>query len=286
MNRDLLIKKMKSINNLPTLPVIALEVNRLLQLYESPTDQLVALLEKDQSLVVKILRLVNSSFYGLRSKVNSVRHAVTLLGFNTVRNAVVTVAIIDALALKNILTDFDINSFWKHAIHVAVMGRYIANKTRLASGEDAFTAGLLHDMGKVVLAAFFQEDLIQILRTMESDRINFFDAEEKINSCPHNLVGSFLAQRWLLPDPLIKTIQYHHSKADRSEQTQLIAIIDISNRLVHMMTGDVGYSLQTEENQENDGDSKTIMKCLSNLQNWLPVIHKEMNEACEFFNKV
>lgn len=285
MNRDQMIKKISAINNLPTLPVIALEVNRLLQDYESPVDQLVALLEKDQSLVVKILKLVNSSFYGFKSRVNNIRHAVTLLGFNTVRNAVVTLSIIDAMILKQTIKGFDIDIFWRHSICVAVVSRYVAATSRLAAREDAFTAGLLHDIGKVVLASNFTDDLKQILETVENDGIPFFQAEEKLGSCPHNLIGSFLAQRWLLPEPLVKTIQYHHSKVDRSAQNQLITIVDMGNRLVHMMAGDRGYTLHSDTALEQGGDLHTIMNCLKDQHNWLPMLRNEMNEACDFFDK-
>lgn len=286
MNRDQLLKKMKSINNLPTLPTIALEVNRLLQDCDTPIDQLTALIEKDQSLVVKILRLVNSSFYGFRSRVNNMRHAVTLLGFNTVRNAVVTVSIIDTLNLGKALKGFDIDGFWRHAIQVAVISRYIAAKSRLAPSEDAFTAGLVHDMGKVILASFFQEDLARIVEEMNNNpKLTFVEAEEKLDSCPHNLVGSYLAQRWLLPDALIKTIQYHHSRVDRSSQTRLISIVDVGNRLAHMMKGDPGYRLRPETLQENENDTLAIVNCLKDQNDWLPALKKEMDAASHFFIK-
>lgn len=285
MTRDEMIKKLKGINNLPTLPVVALEVNRLLQDYDSPVDELVALLEKDQSLMVKLLKLVNSSFYGFKSKVNNIRHAVTLLGFNTLRNAVVTLSIIDTLVLKNTLKGFDIDSFWQHAIRVAVVSRYVAATSKLAARDDAFTAGLLHDIGKVILASTFTNDLSKIIETMDSDGITFFQAEEKIGCPPHTIIGSFLAQRWLLPEPLVKTIQYHHSKVDRSAQSQLISIVDMGNRLVHMMAGDKGYSLQPCTPEDSGASHIVIMNCLKDRNNWLPVLRDEMKDACEFFNK-
>jgi HD-like signal output (HDOD) protein len=149
-----MVAKIEKINNLPTLPSIALAVNKRLKDYDAPMEDLVALLEKDQSMVMKILRLVNSSFFGLKSTVKSVGHAVTLLGYNTVQNAVVTVSVIESLTLKNKIQDFEIDDFWKHSISVAVMSKFIAAHTRLASPEDAFTSGLLHDIGKIIWANF------------------------------------------------------------------------------------------------------------------------------------
>lgn len=285
MNRSQLLKKMQSINNLPTIPIIALEVNRLLKDFESPVDELVQLLEKDQSLVVKILRLVNSSFYGFKSKVKSLRHSVTLLGYNTVRNAVVTVTVIDALSLKKELKGFEIGAFWRHSIQVAAMSRYLAAKTRLAACEDAFTAGLLHDIGKVVLASFFSDELARILSTAADQQTTFFDAEHKLDCTPHTLIGSYLAQRWMLPEDLANSIQYHHSDVNRSSQSQLIALVNIGNRLVHMMAGDAGYSLNPDHQQEGESSLHAIMNCMKNETNWLPQVKKDMDAACEFFSK-
>ncbi len=285
MPRAQMQKKMASINNLPTLPVIVMQVNQLLKDFESPVNPLVELLEKDQSLVSKILRLVNSSFYGFKSKVNSVRHAVTLLGYNTVRNAIVTISVIESLDIKSGLKSFNIDSFWQHSIHVAVMSRFIATQSGLADPEEAFTAGLLHDMGKVVLAGFFKDELSRILELAGDRKTTFIAAEEKLQMCPHSMVGSLLAQRWSLPDPFIKAIQYHHSAVDRSEQIKLIGVVDAGNRIVHMMAGDNGYRLAPEPGQAVKEDLLPILTCLQSRQEWLPGIKKEMADACNFFNK-
>lgn len=285
MTRAQLQKKMASINNLPTLPVVVMEINKLLQDFESPVNPLVETLEKDQSIVSKLLRLVNSSFYGFKSKVNSIRHAVTLLGYNTVRNAVVTVSVIDSLELKSGAKSFNIDEFWRHSIHVAVMSRFIATQSKIADPEDAFTAGLLHDMGKVVLAGFFQNELAQILELMEKEQLTFLDAEEQLAQVPHSAVGSLLAQRWLLPEAFVKAIQYHHSGIDRSDDEKVIRVVDAGNRLVHMMAGEPGYSLNPNPDQPPQGDLLTILSCLKAQQEWLPRIKREMTDACNFFNK-
>ena len=155
MNREQMMKKVSSLTSLPTLPVVAMELNRMLQDMETPIERLVELLERDQSLVMKILRLVNSSFFGLKNRVTSLRHAVTLLGYSTVQSAVVTISVIDGLKVKHEIPGFDIGVFWTHAIAVAVMTRQLAERTRLTQADEAFTAGLLHDVGKIVLVNHF-----------------------------------------------------------------------------------------------------------------------------------
>lgn len=283
MNRADLLHKLKSISNLPTLPVIVTEVNRLLIDYDSPLEQLAGLLEKDQILAIKLLRLVNSSFYGLRSKVKSLRHAVTLMGYNTVRNAIVSVAVMDTLALKNELDGFEIESFWRHSISVAVMSRHLALKTHLSPADDAFTAGLLHDIGKVVLANFFPETLLMILQEAKSRQLSFFDSELELNSCTHSLIGSYLAERWLLPEMLTRAIKYHHVGHGRLPVSNLVILVDLADALAHMLARDGAYHLNLDKLPHDI--QPTISVALNNGQNWLLRVRHDIAQACDFFNK-
>ena len=114
MDSKTILKKLDRIDDLPTLPAIALEVNKMLQDYDTSIRTLSEKIEKDQAMVVKILKLVNSAFFGLRSKVSNIPNAVVLLGFNTVRNAVVTVSIMDAFKTKEVSNGFAMADFWKH----------------------------------------------------------------------------------------------------------------------------------------------------------------------------
>jgi HD-like signal output (HDOD) protein len=283
MNRSQVLKKMHSIHNLPTLPMIALEVNRLLQDFDSPMDQLLDMLTKDQTLALKILRLVNSSFYGFKSKVKSLGHAITLLGYNTVRNAIITVAVIDTLSLKKALPEFQIDAFWIHAIRVAVLSRYLGAKTRLAAPEDGFTAGLLHDVGKVVMVDFFPVDLIAVLREAMDNGLSFYEAELKLGNCPHNLIGGWLAQRWMLPDSLRQAVQHHHGASDQVACSPLAVIVNTADNLAHMMNAEKGYQLRLDRQPE--ALRTAIVDALKNEGRWLVQVKQEMDAACSFFNK-
>jgi putative nucleotidyltransferase with HDIG domain len=282
MNRGQLQNKLQSTSKMPTLPVIALEINRLLLDFEAPMEPLVALLQKDQALIMKILRLVNSSFYGFKNKIQSLNHAVTLLGYNTIRNAVVAVSVMDTLALKNELKGFEIDTFWTHSVRVGVAGRYLALKTRLAPAEDAFTAGLLHDIGKVVLAMFCPEALLTILETAKSEGLTFYQAERKLDSWPHNQIGAFLAQRWMLPEALVKPIQQHHAAAERAAHEPLSTLVALANSLVHMMAGEAGYSLALDEHTPEI--QKAMAGTLGRPES-LGELKQEMDGACDFFKQ-
>ena len=275
--------RLKTIHKLPTLPTIAMEVNRLLLDHESPIDQLVTLLEKDPTLVMKILRLVNSSFYGFRSKVNNLRHAVTLLGYNTIRNAVISITVIDTLNLDKELKGFAVDSFWEHAIRVAVMSRYLSVKIGLLPAEDAFIAGLLHDIGKFVLANYFPQELAKTLTLAKEENQTFIQAEHSFAAWPHSHIGSYLAQRWMLPDELVQTIKGHHAMSEWGARPQLVTVVDVGNRLVHMMDGDHGYHLDPDVHC--DSYVKIMTVALADGCRWYTEVRREMDDACQFFNK-
>lgn len=283
MKRSQIVAKIEKVNNLPTLPSIALAVNKLLKDYDSPMEDLVALLEKDQSMVMKILRLVNSSFFGFKSKVKSVGHAVTLLGYNTVQNAVITVSVIEALSLKNKIDSFEIDDFWTHSISVGVMSKFIAAHTKLSSPEDAFTSGLLHDIGKIIWANFFPDELVHILQEIEENSTTFYDAETALDLPPHSTLGSVLAKRWMLPAPMVESIKYHHSKKNGMSNGHLTDVVRMSDRILHMMEGDNGYHLELES---FNGDVKaSAMKFFQNNPEWFKTISSEMTRACEFLKQ-
>lgn len=287
MEHSQALKKVQSIQNLPPLPTIALEVNRLLQDMETTVNQLVALIEKDQTLVMKLLKLVNSSFYGFKNKVNNLRHAVTLMGYNTIQNAVVALSVMEALNFENHLKNFRMDDFWKHAIRVAVMSRYLGARTRLVPVEEAFTAGLIHDIGKVVLLNYFPRELAAVLHEMQNAGESFCQAETRLAVCPHGLLGSYLAQRWLLPQSLVYAIYGHHDhlgmEGNVGDHAALIAVVELANNLVHMMDENVGYHLPTQ--QEDDKTTRLLMDVLRDDDQWWIDVKKEMEVACSFFDK-
>lgn len=283
MERSQIVAKIQNINNLPTLPSIALAVNKLLKDYDSPMEDLVSLLEKDQSMVMKILRLVNSSFFGFKSKVKSVGHAVTLMGYNTIQNAVITVSVIEALTLKNKIDSFEIDDFWRHSISVAVMSKFIAVHTKLSSPEDAFTAGLLHDIGKIIWANFFPDKLLCILQEVGKNNVTFFDAEKALDLPAHSMLGSVLAKRWMLPTAMVESIKYHHSGKSGMSNGHLKDIVRISDRILHMMAGDNGRHLELESFEHDVKDS--VMKFFQNNPDWLKTISSEMMRACDFLKQ-
>ena len=238
MKADAILKKLDRIENLPTLPSIVMEVNKMLQDPNTAIKQLSEIIERDQSFVSKILKLVNSAFFGLRSKVGNIPHAITLLGFSTIRNAVLSVSVIDAFTDDNDFIGFDITDFWKHSIAVAVISKYLAEKTRLHSPDESFIGGLLHDIGKVILFQFFNDLFRKVWQTFKNSDQPFYLIERERLQIDHARIGAHLAEKWQLPKELVNAIRYHHRIAKTDHSQNLLMIVHTADLIANDFLAD------------------------------------------------
>jgi putative nucleotidyltransferase with HDIG domain len=283
MDAQTFLKKLDSIPDIPTLPNIVIEVNKLLQDYDTSIKKLGKLIEKDQAMVTKILRLVNSAFYGFRSKIRNIPHAVIVLGFNTIRNAVVSVSIIKAFPEEKALGGLKITDFWEHSIGVAVISRYLAEQTRLDSPDDCFVVGLLHDVGKVVLAQHFTESFGLVWKSVKEGGLSFFEAEQKLLPVNHAQIGGHLAKKWQFPVSLIDTITYHHAIRKSVANLNQLIIVHTADNIMNICKVDSGI---TPVFSSIDPEAKRIMAGqLESVSEWFPEVATEIESGCEFFLK-
>jgi putative nucleotidyltransferase with HDIG domain len=217
----------KEIQELPSLSVIVTEV---LELSERDDTELAVVMQKigqDQALAARVLRVVNSPFYGSSRHIGSLRDAGMMLGVHTLRNIVMAAGIMGHFPPGKD-ESFDRLSFWQHAIGVGVATKVLASHCGL-DGETAFTAGLLHDIGKLVMAVYFPDDFDQVLAWRDEQDCLLRDAEQAVLGFDHTLVGAKAARKWKLPEVIIDAIFHHHapgSAADSSLAT-LVHVADI-----------------------------------------------------------
>ena len=283
MDTQTFLKKLDSISDLPSLPNIVVKVNNMLQEYDTPIKELSKTIETDQAIVTKILRLVNSTFYGFRSKIKNIPHAIIILGFSNIRNAVVSVSIITTFSGKKTLEAFDITDFWKHSIAVAVTSRYLAEQSKLDSPDDCFVAGLLHDIGKVVLSQDFAEFFSQVWELVKGNGLSFYEAEKKVLPANHAQIGGYLAKKWQFPASLTDSITYHHAITKTVSNLNQLIIVHTANSIVNNYQGSperrTGCSFI-------DPEAKRIMfDQLETVTEWFPDLATEIESACEFFLK-
>ena len=283
MDAQTFLKGLDNIPDLPTLPNIVLKVNNLLKDHDSSIKELGKTIEKDQAMVTNILRLVNSTFYGFRSKIRNIPHAIIILGFNNVRNALVSVSIIKSFSEKKGFEEFEIKDFWKHSIAVAVISKYLSEESKLDSPDDCFVAGLLHDIGKVVLSQYFTELFGLVWKSIQEDGLSFYEAEKELLPANHVQIGAHLAKKWQFPASLIESITYHHDIKKTVSNLDQLVIVHTANTIMNNYEAD---SNTIPDSSAIDPEAKRIMfPQLETLSEWFPDIATEIESACEFFLK-
>ena len=208
------------IDDFPTLPVVAMRVNELINDPDSSAADIAAILKKDQVLTAKILRLVNSSYYSIPGGVTDVQRALAFLGFNTIAQLVLSLSVF-SLFTDIDGEDFSMVTFWKHALSTAVCAEVLAKRLKYPKPEEAFTCGLLHDIGKLVLNQIDPDRLKGIIKATKERQCSFTEVEKEWDLPGHTYLGEVIATKWGLPQIIRLAIRYHHQ--DVSEMTSILS---------------------------------------------------------------
>jgi len=219
----------EQIHDLATLPAIVTRVISMMDSSSTTTGDIEEALEKDQVLTSKLLKLVNSSFYGFSREIDSVSDAAVLVGFNTLRNLIITSSIfnINHAGAQGVGTA--IQMLWTHSIGCGITARFISRKLMIRDAGEAFVAGILHDIGKVVICQHLKKEFMEIIDLMTNEHISTVEAEERVLRTTHCEIGRCLAEKCNLPGNLTEAIAYHHSPSDASVSQDLVSIIHIAD---------------------------------------------------------
>ena len=212
----------KKIQTLPTLPPV---VKRLTKMVESPdvtARDLGRLISSDQVLSAKVLRLVNSPFYGFPGRISSISHAIILLGFNVIKGVVLSASVFDLMEKSMV-------GLWEHSLASAVVAGTISRVLGISEPEEVSTAALLHDIGKVVVNVSMPEDYDKIVKKVQEGRCLFRDAELEIIGTDHSEIGGWLSDEWNLPERLAVPIIYHHRPEEASILKDRVAVVHIAD---------------------------------------------------------
>lgn len=224
---------LKSVVELPPLPAVSLRLLELANDERTTAQQLANVLSADPALTAKILRFSNSAGYGYQRHVASVREAIMVVGFELVSQVAFATSMIDNFRRFRGGDDhFDPNRFWLHSVSVAIAGEAVARKCGFARPSDAFTAGILHDVGRMVLRQALPREFEAALVLRASGKIGLEDAELTMTGYSHDEVGRALGERWKFPEQIVDAIGNHH-RADLGLRTDgLSGIVSCCARLV------------------------------------------------------
>lgn len=223
------------VNDLPAMPWVVSRVISLTADPDSSVNELNEVICQDQSLTAEVLRLSNSAFYGYSRRIATVKDAIGILGFNAIRNIVLAAHTYNIM--KKEVKGYQIapGDIWRHSMVCAMAARTIAKRVGYQASDRAFIAGLLHDIGKVILSAYVAEAYDEIIRRVQDDQQPFSAVEEEVLGFTHASVGARVADKWSLPADHVEAIACHHTPLDAREAPELTAIVHIADAICMTM---------------------------------------------------
>ncbi len=209
--QKILIRLFSGNKQLPTLPVLFGQFKKMMETPFVSNKKIAELIMKDQSMAAKILKLSNSAIYSKRQEITNLSYAITFLGATTIRNLIMQISLVRLFNLEDDeIPDFSINTFWEHSLGTAYFTDTIVKKLKIPPNDDYYIAGLLHDIGKLVIYQFYPEEFKEIVKKQLQDRSASCEAEEEVLGVTHQDVGTFLVEKWKFKTGIIAAIRDHH----------------------------------------------------------------------------
>jgi len=220
-----------SIGKLPVLPAVYMKLTHLLNVPDTSIRMISNIISEDQAVAAMVLKIVNSAAYGFYNRIGDLQHAIVILGLNEIKSLVLATSMYKVVNEFKSSSAFDMQEFWKHSIGCAISARVLAETADLKSPEDVFTGGLLHDIGKLIHAAYLREEFDGVVANVVETGSQMSESEKKILGFDHAQTGSALAEKWRLPRETVNMIAHHHLSYMPDTLTKEIAAVHIGNSL-------------------------------------------------------
>lgn len=218
-------KALREVKNLPTLPGIVFKLAKMAENPDTTTEQMGKVISKDHILAAKLLKLVNSSFYGFPQRISSLNSAIILLGFSVIKSLIISASIFEIMEKQDV-------ELWQHSLGCAVVSSVLAKRLGLSEPEEISTASLIHDIGKVAIKMELPGEYEKIAAMVREQQISMRDAEMEVIGFDHAEVGGWLAKSWNLPNKLVEPIACHHDPGRAKEEQVTSAIVHFSDIMI------------------------------------------------------
>jgi len=228
----------KSIKDLPPMPQVVTKIQHLISDLNSDTTKLAAIIESDQAIAAKVLKMANSAFYGMSGRISSIQQASLLLGYQTLGEIVTMAGTADILSGTMPGYGYNSRELWIHSLSVAVAAKMIAEMKNKDVVHEAHTAGLIHDVGKIILDRYVAEKKDQISAYMTQEEKTFLDAERHFFGFDHADIASEICQTWKISEKITLAIGSHH-RPSISNADELSYILHVADYIA--MMGGIGY---------------------------------------------
>ena len=267
MSPELSLKLAAAVENMPAFPKSVQHILQLTRDVNCAPKDLVQVIDKDPVVTVKVLRVVNSAYYGLPKQITSVSHAVVYLGFNAVKNLALSIAAMGMLPTDN-AAGFNGQQYLVHSLATASIAKQLAIRLAETDPMDCFIAGLLHDFGKVVIAQFMPKEFRLALETSQWHEMSLHLALRQVVGVDHAVVGAMLAEKWRFPMDLVETIRHQYSP--ELMDTPMLACVFAANQISKQLeSGVAGHprleALPPSIAHRLGGDLSHVMASLGDL---------------------
>lgn len=274
-------KIISSIKKISSLPTVFSRVNELLNDPTSCAADFGKVISQDQALTARLLRLVNSAFYGFPSRIDTVTKAITIIGFRQLKDLVLATSVLDVFSGAGEDNSFSMDDFWRHSLACGVASRVLAiYKREKENQETYFVAGLLHDIGRLVLLESCSEQYREVFMITKKENKLMYEAEEEVFGFTHALVGKELLSLWKLPPFLKDSVCFHHDPNGGGGSSSYVDVVHIANILVHAselgFSGDQFVPPLSQEAWKRVGLKKSV------LEPAMEKIYEQFKEAVAF----
>jgi len=232
------------ISHIATLPEITLRIIELVEDPKSTAQDLHEVISNDPALSSRILKVVNSSFYGLPGQIGSINRAIVLLGLNAVKNIAIAASLAKLFRGGDLTSSFSAKRLWTHSNAVAAASKIISDALKLGLSDEAFLAGLMHDIGIMVEMQFDRNKLIEVVDTLGVDSsgvpaVDMLGIEDRVFGADHQSFGSALCEKWKFPPSFAHVTGFHHNPLGAPEESRrLTCIVYVADRIVADLAAD------------------------------------------------
>jgi len=275
---------LKEISHIATLPEVTLKIIELVEDPSSSAQDLHEVISNDPALCSRILKVVNSSFYGLPGQIASINRAIVMLGLNAVKNIAIAASLAKLFRGGELTPFFSAKELWDHSNAVAIGCKLISDRLGMGLGDEAYLAGLIHDIGIMVEMQFDRSNLIDALDRCNADAsgmpsVSLLETEEEIFGANHQDFGKGLCEKWKFPTPFVAAAGYHHNPTQApTEARKIVYIVHAADKIASMIDG--GFKLDnpsTTIHQEVIEDLKLTEEIINDLVEKLVEAINEQN---------
>lgn len=276
-------KAISRITDIASLPEVTARIVEVVENPKSSAQDLHEIVRSDPALAAKILKVVNSAFYGLPAQVASLERAIVMLGLSAVKNIALASSLSRLFKPGVALQSFTPKDLWAHSVAVGICARMLAEVTGTMV-EEAFLAGLVHDMGLLIELQAFPDKLKTVVERCEKTGANFCDLEQQTIGADHQAFGAFLAGKWKFPPGLRYAISYHHNPTTlRPEFRRFVTTIQVADAICSQ--NDFGFSLTARSTDITDEMLEMIGVPATKIETMLDILPVRFEEALGIFGE-